>query len=232
MGFRSVTEERPDGFRVQFTEAAPANAKIDWQLIDDRSGPSNQRGTHRRLQHYCLPWMTSSVHCGTLLLVGLEGTADGPATIEEDRHEVQALRNDIRSGEVKHGHMIRGYCRGVVFAGLALLLARSSAAGEMVVVQNGQPRATIIVAKDVAEPAKGKLPNGGRRVAGLRAEDVRGEAADRGRRAGRGGAGDSRGPEPAERCIGRAGSRRSGSRSPRRGFRDCLPRRPAAPGGQ
>ncbi len=54
-------------------------------------------------------------------------------------------------------HMIRGYCRGVVFAGLALLLARSSAAGEMVVVQNGQPRATIIVAKDVAEPAKGKL---------------------------------------------------------------------------
>jgi len=31
--FSSVTEERPDGFRVQFTEAAPANAKIDWQLI-------------------------------------------------------------------------------------------------------------------------------------------------------------------------------------------------------
>lgn len=53
-------------------------------------------------------------------------------------------------------HVIRGCCWGVVFAGLALLLARSSAAGEMVVVQDGQPRATIIVAKDVAEPAKGK----------------------------------------------------------------------------
>ncbi len=45
-------------------------------------------------------------------------------------------------------HVIRGCCWGVVFAGLALLLARSSAAGEMVVVQDGQPRATIIVAKE------------------------------------------------------------------------------------
>lgn len=54
-------------------------------------------------------------------------------------------------------HSIRGYCWEVVFAGLALLLARSSTAGEMVVVQDGQPRATIVVAKDAAEPAKGKL---------------------------------------------------------------------------
>ncbi len=52
-------------------------------------------------------------------------------------------------------HVIRGCCWGVVFAGLALLLARSSAAanGRR---SDGQPRATIIVAKDVAEPAKGK----------------------------------------------------------------------------
>jgi hypothetical protein len=29
----AVTEKRPGGFRVEFSEAAPADATIDWQLI-------------------------------------------------------------------------------------------------------------------------------------------------------------------------------------------------------
>ena len=44
----------------------------------------------------------------------------------------------------------------VVSIGLGLRSARSATAAELVIVQDGQPRATIVVAKDAAGPAKQK----------------------------------------------------------------------------
>lgn len=55
-------------------------------------------------------------------------------------------------------HTINWWFLGsVVSVGLGLFSARPATAGDMIIVQDGQPRATIVVAKDAAEPAKGKI---------------------------------------------------------------------------
>jgi len=51
----------------------------------------------------------------------------------------------------------RWFVRSTVFAGLGLPLTNSAIADEMVIVQDGQPRATIVVARDAAEGAKQKI---------------------------------------------------------------------------
>jgi hypothetical protein len=55
-------------------------------------------------------------------------------------------------------HAIHGWLfQGAVSVVLGLLSAGSATAGEMVVVQDGQPRATIVVAKEAADGAKQKI---------------------------------------------------------------------------
>ena len=130
-------------------------------------------------------------------------------------------------------HMIHGWLfRGLIFAGLGLLMAASGTSGEMVLVQDGQPRATIVVAKDVAEGAKQKIQTAAEELQAYVQKISGAKLADRGRYAKRPGAGDSRRPQPLERCPGRGDSRRRDCRPPRGRLRDRLPGRPAALGRQ
>ena len=122
----------------------------------------------------------------------------------------------------------------VCIATLMVALAASSptTAADMVLVADGQARATIVVAKDGAEPARQKIQTAAEELQAYVREDLRRQAADRRRFAEPGRSADPRGPEPAERLPGRGDSRRSQSGPPRGRFCDRLQRRPAAPGRQ
>ena len=92
----------------------------------------------------------------------------------------------------------RVFCFIVAWTMGGLLAAGNAHAGDLVIVQDGQPRATIVVARDAAAPIKQKIQTAAEELPALPGENIGGETADCGRWEKPVGIAHSRGPKPAK----------------------------------